>query len=69
LQSRLRMVRGALPAHDKFMSGSGFLNVGMRDAATCGSLWCHHRAVLDVDAFADDVTVPSFGPRNALATN
>ena len=30
---------------------------------TCGALWCHHQAVLDVSAFADDVTVPSFGPR------
>jgi len=31
-------------------------------AITCGALWCHHQAVLDVSAFADDVVVPSFGP-------
>jgi hypothetical protein len=24
---------------------------------------CHHQAVLDVDSYSDDVTVPSFGPR------
>jgi hypothetical protein len=29
-------------------------------AITCGALWCHHQAVLDVSAYADDVTVPSF---------
>ena len=32
-------------------------------AITCGAVWCHHQAVLDVDAFADDMAVPSFGPR------
>ena len=26
-------------------------------------LWCNHEAVLDVGRFADDLTVPSFGPR------
>jgi hypothetical protein len=26
-------------------------------AITCGALWCHHQAVLDVSAFADDVAV------------
>jgi hypothetical protein len=30
-------------------------------AITCGAVWCNHQAVLDVNA--DDVTVPSFGPR------
>jgi hypothetical protein len=30
---------------------------------TCGAIWCHHQAVLDVSDFADDVAVPSFGPR------
>ena len=29
-------------------------------AVTCGALWCHHEAVLDVSGFAGDVTVPSF---------
>ena len=32
-------------------------------AITCGAVWCHHQAVLDVDAFAADMAVPSFGPR------
>ena len=29
-------------------------------SVTCGALWCHHQAVLDVTGFDDDVTVPSF---------
>ena len=37
-------------------------------AVSCGALWCHHQAVLDVEAFADDVTVPSFGPRMVCTT-
>ena len=37
---------------------------GVRSLAiTCGALHCHHEAVLDVSAFANDVTVPTFGPR------
>jgi hypothetical protein len=37
---------------------------GVRSLAiTCGAVWCNHQAVLDVNTFADDVTVPSFGPR------
>jgi len=32
-------------------------------AVTRRALWCHHQAVLDVTTFADDVVVPSFGPR------
>jgi hypothetical protein len=37
---------------------------GVRSLAiTCGALWCHHEAILTVDDFADDVTVPAFGPR------
>jgi hypothetical protein len=32
-------------------------------AVTCGAVWCHHQATLDVNVFADDVVVPSFGPR------
>jgi hypothetical protein len=29
----------------------------------CGALWCNHEAILDVSTYADDLTVPSFGPR------
>ena len=29
----------------------------------CGALHCNHDAVMDVSAYADDVAVPSFGPR------
>lgn len=37
---------------------------GVRSLAiTCGALWCHHKAILDVADYADDVTVPSFYPR------
>ena len=37
---------------------------GVRSLAiTCGAVWCHHQAVLDVNGFADDVAVPAFGPR------
>jgi hypothetical protein len=32
-------------------------------SVTCGAVCCHHQAVLDVNAFADDLAVPSFGPR------
>ena len=32
-------------------------------SVTCGAVWCHHQAVLDVNGLADDVAVPSFGPR------
>ena len=32
-------------------------------AIRCGALWCNHEALLDVSAFADDLTVPSFSPR------
>jgi hypothetical protein len=40
---------------------------GVRSLAiTCGAIWCNHQAVLDVNAFADDITVPTFGPRNGL---
>jgi hypothetical protein len=37
--------------------------MGRSLAITCGAQWCHHEAVLDVNAFADELTVPSFGPR------
>jgi hypothetical protein len=41
---------------------------GVRSLAiTCGALCCHHQAVLDVGAFADDVVVPSFGLLDTLA--
>ena len=37
---------------------------GVRSLAiTCHAMGCHHYAILDVNAFTDDVTVPSFGPR------
>ena len=32
-------------------------------AIMCGAGRCNHHAVLDVSAFADHVTVPSFGAR------
>jgi hypothetical protein len=32
-------------------------------SVTCGAVWCNHQAVLDVDAFADDLVVPSFSRR------
>jgi hypothetical protein len=32
-------------------------------SVTCGALHCHHDSILDVDRFANDVTVPSFRPR------
>jgi hypothetical protein len=39
---------------------------GVRSLAiTCGALHCYHQSILDVSSFADDVTVPSFGPRMA----
>ena len=39
---------------------------GVRSLAiTCGALHCHHEATMDVSGFADDVAVPSFGPRMA----
>lgn len=30
---------------------------------TCGALHCPHRAAMDASAFADELAVPSFGPR------
>jgi hypothetical protein len=35
---------------------------GVRSLAVRCEL-CHHEAVLNVDAYADEATVPSFGPR------
>jgi hypothetical protein len=32
-------------------------------AIRCGAPWCNHETILDVSAFADGLTVPSFGPR------
>ncbi|HEX3163874.1 MAG TPA: hypothetical protein VHQ92_14955 [Pseudolabrys sp.] len=37
---------------------------GVRSLAiTCGAVHCHHDAVMDASGFADEVAVPSFGPR------
>jgi hypothetical protein len=37
---------------------------GVRSLAiTCGALWCNHYGLVDVSAYPDGVTVPSFGPR------
>jgi hypothetical protein len=41
------------------MRGSGVSSL----AVHCGALHCHHEAVPDVGAYADDVVVPTFGPR------
>jgi hypothetical protein len=48
----------------------GARDVSMSNCKTCGvrslsvSCWlCHHGAVLAVDRWADEVPVPSFGPR------
>jgi len=32
-------------------------------AVRCGALWCSHEGVLDVSPYADEVAVPTFGPR------
>lgn len=32
-------------------------------AVTCLSHFCHHKAVLEVAIYSDDVSVPAFGPR------
>jgi hypothetical protein len=37
---------------------------GVRSLAiSCGAIRCNHCAVMDMNGFPDDVTVPSFGPR------
>jgi hypothetical protein len=46
------------------MTLSNMRENGVRSLAiTCGSLHCHHEATLDVSAFPNEATVPSFGPR------
>ena len=43
---------------------------GVRSLAiTCGALWCHHEAILDVGAYADDLTVPSINRQSQIAAN
>jgi hypothetical protein len=37
-------------------------SIGVRSLAV-SCILCHHAARLDVDGYADDATVPSFGPR------
>ena len=68
--SELGAGRYAPSVADKAASVVAMMTLGdMREngvrslAITSGALWCHHQAVLDVSAFADDLTVPSFGPR------
>jgi len=40
---------------------------GVRSLAiTCGALWCHHQAVLDVNAFADDLGGAVFRPAHGV---
>jgi hypothetical protein len=31
-------------------------------AVHCGGRWCNHEAILAVSGYADDLTVPAFGP-------
>jgi hypothetical protein len=44
------------------MTLANMRSLGVRSLAVTCDL-CHHAARLDVDGYADDVTVPSFGPR------
>jgi hypothetical protein len=46
------------------MTLANMRSLGVRSLAVTCEL-CHHAARLDVGAFADDVPVPSFGPRMA----
>ena len=46
------------------MTLSNMRQQGVRSlSVTCGAVCCRHEAVLDVSAFADELVVPSFGPR------
>ena len=55
--------RAMTEAHEPMTLGNMRAN-GVRSLAiTCGALWCHHCGVLDVSAYSNDVTVPSFGSR------
>ena len=46
----------------KMMTLGNMRQNGVRTLAiTCGAVWCNHYAVLDVNAFVDDLAVPSFG--------
>jgi len=54
----------AVSALSETMTLRNMRETGVRSPAiTCGAVWCNHQAVLDVNTFADDVVVPSFGPR------
>ncbi len=35
---------------------------------TCSNLTCRHEKIVDVDAYGDDLFVPSFGPRMRCPT-
>jgi len=49
------MVRSIEPMTLGNMRANGVRALAIR----CGALWCNHETILDVDAFADGVVVPS----------
>jgi hypothetical protein len=59
-----RIVTAGALAQRLMMTLGNMRENGVRSLAiTCGAVRCNHQAVLDADAFADDITVPPFGPR------
>jgi hypothetical protein len=56
--------KGATTNETTMMTLGNMRENGMRSlSVACGALCYHHQAVLDVSAYANEVTVPSFGPR------
>ena len=48
-------VLGTIYVRSPMMTLRNMRDIGVRSlAVTCGALWCHHKAVLDVEAFADE---------------